>query len=194
MSQSATRRWDLRDAPDGFALVQEFLNTRPIPAHGPDLLATPATASAWAAYAVCQWSRQRQVDAPAMVMTEADLDALRGLRATVERLVDGVTSEVIPAAMTPAMVIPGPGGAVQLAPTGAGWQWLASALWIEVFRAQQTDIWSRLRLCRNTECASAFYDTSRNRSGVWHNVRTCGNAANLRASRERRRAHPVEPV
>jgi predicted RNA-binding Zn ribbon-like protein len=40
----------------------------------------------------------------------------------------------------------------------------------------------RVKLCR-----SAFHDGSRNGSGVWHNVRTCGNTADLRASRARRR-------
>jgi predicted RNA-binding Zn ribbon-like protein len=37
-------------------------------------------------------------------------------------------------------------------------------------------------------CPCAFYDRSRNNSRVWHDVRTCGNVANLRASRARRRA------
>jgi predicted RNA-binding Zn ribbon-like protein len=43
-------------------------------------------------------------------------------------------------------------------------------------------------VCRNPRCRVAFYDRSRNNSGVWHDVRTCGNAANLRAHRERQRA------
>jgi predicted RNA-binding Zn ribbon-like protein len=34
----------------------------------------------------------------------------------------------------------------------------------------------------------AFFDRSRNNSGVWHDVAACGNAINLRASRARRRA------
>jgi predicted RNA-binding Zn ribbon-like protein len=53
--------------------------------------------------------------------------------------------------------------------------------------AQENTEW-RLKLCRNPECAVAFYDRSKNSSAVWHNVKTCGNAANLRASRARRRA------
>jgi predicted RNA-binding Zn ribbon-like protein len=46
-----------------------------------------------------------------------------------------------------------------------------------------------LKVCRNPRCRVAFYDRSRNNSGVWHDVRTCGNAANLRAHRERQRAN-----
>jgi predicted RNA-binding Zn ribbon-like protein len=79
-------------------------------------------------------------------------------------------------------------GEVRLEPTGSGWRWLSSALWSEVLLGQQTGSWQRLKQCHNPDCASAFYDRSKNNSGVWHNVKTCGNAANLRASRARRRA------
>ncbi|GAA3713145.1 hypothetical protein GCM10023082_08630 [Streptomyces tremellae] len=62
-------------------------------------------------------------------------------------------------------------------------------------------MWPRLKLCRNEAGGSAFYDASRNNSGVRRSVRTCGNAADLRASRARRRgqrprggdAHAPEP-
>ena len=64
---------------------------------------------------------------------------------------------------------------------------MASALWSEALLAQQAGTWSRLKLCHNAQCRTAFYDTSRNNSGVWHDVSTCGNSANLRAFRERRR-------
>jgi predicted RNA-binding Zn ribbon-like protein len=67
-------------------------------------------------------------------------------------------------------------------------EWLRSAVFAQIVRAQGADTWRRLKLCRNPGCASAFYDRSRNNSGVWHNVHTCGNSANLRASRARRKA------
>jgi predicted RNA-binding Zn ribbon-like protein len=49
-------------------------------------------------------------------------------------------------------------------------------------------MWRRMKLCGNGRCAVAFFDRSRNNSGVWHDVAACGNAINLRASRARRRA------
>jgi predicted RNA-binding Zn ribbon-like protein len=58
----------------------------------------------------------------------------------------------------------------------------------EIFRAQATGAWRRLKVCRNVACSGAFYDLSRNNSRVWHDVHRCGNIANLRASRARRRA------
>ena len=45
-----------------------------------------------------------------------------------------------------------------------------------------------MKVCRNPECEVAFWDSSRNTSGVWHDGRTCGNVANLRESRARRSA------
>jgi predicted RNA-binding Zn ribbon-like protein len=51
----------------------------------------------------------------------------------------------------------------------------------------QAGTWMRLKLCHNPPCASAFHDRSKNNGGVWHDVKTCGNAVNLRASRARRR-------
>ena len=78
-------------------------------------------------------------------------------------------------------------GEVLLTPAGSGWRWLASALWGEILLGQQAGTWRRIKRCHNHQCGSTFYDRSKNNSGVWHNVKTCGNAANLRASRARRR-------
>ncbi len=78
-------------------------------------------------------------------------------------------------------------GEVRLEPVGGGWRWLASALWAEILLSQRNDTWRRVKRCHNPRCASTFYDRSKNNSGVWHDVKTCGNAANLRASRARRR-------
>ncbi|HWS93260.1 MAG TPA: CGNR zinc finger domain-containing protein, partial [Mycobacterium sp.] len=78
-------------------------------------------------------------------------------------------------------------GEVRLEPVGGGWRWLASALWGEILLSQQNGTWRRIKRCHNHGCATTFYDRSKNNSGVWHNVKTCGNAANLRASRARRR-------
>jgi predicted RNA-binding Zn ribbon-like protein len=42
-------------------------------------------------------------------------------------------------------------------------------------------------VCMIGSCPVNFYDHSRNSTAVWHDVRTCGNIANLRTSRARRR-------
>jgi predicted RNA-binding Zn ribbon-like protein len=93
-----------------------------------------------------------------------------------------------------ARLIAGQDGNVRLAPAAAGsWgEWLESAVWAETLLAQLDGTWNRLKLCREPACRSAFYDISRNNSGVWHDVRSCGNAANLRASRARKKQRAAE--
>ena len=45
-----------------------------------------------------------------------------------------------------------------------------------------------LKLCADETCRSVFYDRSKNRSGRWCSMSTCGNRAKVRAWRERQRA------
>lgn len=59
---------------------------------------------------------------------------------------------------------------------------------IEAYQAQCADSLRRPKSCRNTCCTVAFLDRSRNNGDVWHGVRLCGNAANLRNHRARNRA------
>ncbi|WP_181775167.1 CGNR zinc finger domain-containing protein [Amycolatopsis pittospori] len=185
MSWTATDRYRLRTAPSGLALVQDFLNTKAIKSHGLDLLSDADLTRPWVAEALAEWSRARDADVPEITLADGDLRALRDLRESFVALVDdGDASAVKPAKAD--LVLRD--GVVRLFPSGAGRQWLTSALWTETLLAQQAGIWPRLKLCRLDGCRSAFYDVSRNNSGVWHDVRTCGNVANLRASRERRKA------
>ena len=93
----------------------------------------------------------------------------------------------LPPADVPVSLVPDADGWVRMVPSGRGTRWLASALWAEALLAQQAGLWPRLKLCHNIDCRAAFFDTSRNNSGVWHDVSTCGNTANLRAFRERKR-------
>jgi predicted RNA-binding Zn ribbon-like protein len=48
--------------------------------------------------------------------------------------------------------------------------------------------WPRLKACHRDVCYWAFYDQSKNRSGRWCKMETCGNIEKARAFRERRRA------
>jgi predicted RNA-binding Zn ribbon-like protein len=79
-------------------------------------------------------------------------------------------------------------GQVRPEPRGIGWRRVAAMALIEIFQAQQAGTWQRLKMCRNDRCGTTFFDRSRNNSGVWHDVKVCGNAANLRAYRARKRA------
>ncbi len=49
--------------------------------------------------------------------------------------------------------------------------------------------WQRMKVCPAETCRWAFYDTSRNRSAVWCDMRVCGNRAKVRGYRERHAPH-----
>jgi hypothetical protein len=187
-SWSASDRFGLVMAPGGVALVQDFLNTKAIANH-PDLLADPKSAQAWVTSAVQAWANARGGEAHPPTLTAADVTKLRALRATIAGLITEDVGGSPGIGSVPASFAVSDSGDVRLEPAGSGWRWLASALWGEILLSQQTGTWRRLKQCHNPECRSAFYDRSKNNSGVWHNVKVCGNAANLRASRARRREH-----
>jgi hypothetical protein len=184
MSFPATARYRVGTADEtGPALVQELVNTKAAGGR-PDLLADLDAARAWAA----------EVD-PALTVTDRDLPRLRVLRSAFAAALAGTALTGTALTGTAARGIPAgtlslrfEDGVVTATPKGrdaAGW--FTSALLAEAYQAQRDGSWRRLKLCRKPACAVAFYDHSRNNAGVWHDVRACGNAANLRASRARRR-------
>jgi len=188
MSKSwlASDRFGLGMAPGGMALVQDFLNTAAI-GGTPDLLSDPETAHRWVNEAVQAWSVIRGEDLHPPALNAVDLSTLQTLRSQLAGLLSGdVENGDAMDGVSTSFSLSGT-GQLRLEPAGDGWQWLASALWGETLLSQATDTWRRLKQCRNPACRSAFYDRSKNNSGVWHSVKTCGNAANLRASRARRR-------
>jgi len=187
----ASARHGVREAPQGLALLQELLNTRAPMSYGTDLLLTADDAQRWLTEALATWSRVSGLPSPTLLLSSTDLRSLRRLRNTFENVIlagghhepDGA----LPPADVPVSLVPDADGWVRMVPTGRGTRWLASALWAEALLSQQAGVWPRLKLCHNADCRAAFFDTSRNNSGVWHDVSTCGNTANLRAFRERKR-------
>ncbi|KUL55038.1 CGNR zinc finger domain-containing protein [Streptomyces sp. NRRL S-1521] len=195
MNRPASERYCLTPAPGGLALVQELLNTapagRPTPADLPDLLADGSlgVAQEWADLAVRDWARETGRADVRLALTDEDLPRLRCLRDQVRRALAAGDSGGDAVRFTSAPVVVGLAGdgTLTVEPEGAGARWLASAVLAEGLLAQASGVWRRLKICRNESCSAAFYDRSRNNSGVWHSVRGCGNAAHLRACRERRR-------
>ena len=156
----ATARFDVETAPDELAVVQDLLNTAQV-GRFPDLLES--------------WSGLDQ---------ETGLEELRAFRDDLRGLTRGEAGGSWSGAAALELGVDGP---VELKPGGAGAAYVISQVLSLVFEAQRADTWRRLKTCRNERCQVAFYDRSRNNSGAWHNVKTCGNQANLRAHRERYR-------
>ena len=59
------------------------------------------------------------------------------------------------------------------------------AVVVPVAEAVRDRSWQRVKACRADDCRWAFYDRSRNRSGVWCDMAVCGNRAKVRAYRRR---------
>jgi CGNR zinc finger protein/putative stress-induced transcription regulator len=196
MTSPATTRYTLDPAPDGLSLPQDFLNTRGVGGEA-DLLADVPTAMAWISEAL----------ADGVKLSASDLERLRAFRAELHRLVtpdagqpqpvgeNGAADTATPlTAANPAAasgwsvgaeLLLGVDGVVELRPGGSGAEYVVSRVLAEVLAGQQVDGWRRVKACRNPRCAVVFYDRSRNNSGVWHSLKTCGNPANLRAFRAR---------
>ena len=56
-----------------------------------------------------------------------------------------------------------------------------------VAEARAVGTWERLKACSLSSCQWAFYDRSKNRSGRWCSMQTCGNRTKTRSYRSRRR-------
>ncbi|MFI7660103.1 CGNR zinc finger domain-containing protein [Micromonospora parva] len=193
----ATARYGLEPAPGGLGLVQDLLNTLPAGApRQPDLLDDLDSATQWAHDVAAGWSTATGRPAPDVTLDPAGVRALRTFRDELRYEIDArlhATPESGPPEPAPAPRAAGAtlrldgNGSVHLDPAGTGAELLVSLVLAELFAAQLTDVGRRVKTCRNPRCQVAFYDRSRNNSGVWHSVRVCGLPANLRAHRARQR-------
>jgi predicted RNA-binding Zn ribbon-like protein len=187
VSDPATERYAAAPAPVSLQRVQSFLNTRSSgrPAE-PDLLASATSANKWL----------RTLEWPATPrLTADDVTALRELRDALQAQLEA-GRDTSQTAHQPDLAhhleklrwrVTLKDGQLALAAEGAGWRKVAGTLLSDILVAQQHELWPRLKACRNPLCSVIFYDSSKNQSRVWHNTLDCGNLANLRASRARRR-------
>nr|GLK33212.1 hypothetical protein GCM10017611_00540 [Rhodococcus wratislaviensis] len=197
MGWSASARYEIAPAPHGLALVHDFVNT--ISAGRPreiDLLGGLPDGQAWLDLALATWATQSGQSAVPVHLAANDLEELVGLRAELRRLLaspgEGDGHVAPPVHVAAAGLRLDRGGHAVLEPRGQGWRYFAAVVLLEVFQAQQAGAWRRLKICRNARCGAAFYDSSRNNSGVWHSAKLCGNPENLRAHRARQRVRAPE--
>jgi predicted RNA-binding Zn ribbon-like protein len=184
MSDPATERYTAAPAPVSLRRVQSFLNTRSAgrpPAD--DLLAGPASANSW--LRALEWPTVPR-------LTTDDLQPLYELREALQAQLEA--GQVDPQSNLAHhleelrwKVTLAEDGRLALSVQGEGWRQVAGTVLSDILLAQQHDLWPRLKACRNPPCSVAFYDSSKNRSRVWHNTSACGNLINLRASRARQR-------
>ena len=190
VSDPASERYAAALAPGSLQRVQSFLNTRDAgrPPE-PDLLASPTSANAWL----------RTLDWPTKPrLSRDDLTPLSELRAALQAEVaagpdasdQARRSDLARQLAKLGWKLRLKEGQLALAVEGAGWRQVAGTVLSDILIAQHHELWPRLKACRNPLCSVVFYDSSKNQSRVWHNTSDCGNLANLRASRARRRVQP----
>jgi len=174
-------------APPALDLVIDFVNTLDVEA-GSDAFATTPELAAWLAQA-------QLLEPGAAAPTEAErLQALL-LREALRALMlvnnggapdDHPGGELERAARRGDLSVHfADDGSVSLAAGAPGFAGAMARLLIPVAQALTGDAWQRVKVCRSPDCRWAFYDRSRNRSGVWCEMAVCGNRTKVRAYRER---------
>lgn len=177
------------EAPGTLELVRVFVNTLDVET-GRDALGSPP--------ALRQWLTEHElladgdVSEPDRRRAAAVRDALRSLllaNAAEESSPADAIATLNDAARRAALEIRFvPEGAARFEPLATGMDGALGRLLAIVAEAMADGSWSRLKACRSETCQFAFYDRSRNRSGVWCDMAVCGNRTKVRAFRARRDA------
>ncbi|MBV9005702.1 MAG: CGNR zinc finger domain-containing protein [Solirubrobacterales bacterium] len=79
----------------------------------------------------------------------------------------------------------GEDGSATFEPRESGFAGALAKLLVPIAEASRDGTWQRVKVCRSGDCQWAFYDHSRNRSGVWCDMAVCGNRTKVRAYRRR---------
>jgi predicted RNA-binding Zn ribbon-like protein len=177
-----------KTAPQPLYLVQRFVNSVDLES-GEDELASPD--------ALRDWFAERGLMEGGAQVSAADLrraiDVREGLRAVLRHnnglplhteRVDRLDQAVRRAGVRVRFV---PGRDPELVPDAEGVDGAIARLMAIVAAAVEHERWERLKACPREACEWAFYDKSKNRSGRWCTMESCGNIEKARAFRERQR-------
>lgn len=186
---------DLKPAPGPLRMVQEFVNTRSNQ-RGSDHLEDVQGTARWLAGRghlpggvdeVSEADRWRLIALReglrgVLVIHNAGAGARKGEAADFEELDDLAGAALLRVCFDPS-------GEPWLRPAKDkedGVQRAMALMLAAVARSAAEGSWERLKACRNEECRWAFYDSSKNRSGTWCDMDTCGARHKMRAYRERK--------
>lgn len=170
-------------APGELELVRTFVNTYDLqPAPGKDQVATPAMLRAWFVERGLV-DADAPVDAAAFARAIDVREALRALIAAGGAPAPAVVARLEEAAARAPLQVRFDGGVARLEPTDRGVDGALARLLAIVHDAMQTGAWQRMKACGDPTCLWAFFDHSKNRSGVWCNMASCGNRNKARRRR-----------
>ena len=175
-----------QEAPGRLELVREFVNTNDL--EGDDeKLASPAGLAGWLrAHALLE--ADAQVGEKELERAIAVREALRAqLKANNGFERDpGAAATLHEAANRAGIALSfDEAGASSLEPRTPGADGAIGRLLTIVHEAEHQGTWARLKACPWHTCQWAFYDNTKNASGVWCTMEVCGNRAKAKAYRER---------
>jgi predicted RNA-binding Zn ribbon-like protein len=177
-----------KSAPGELDLVREFVNTLEIDGEVRDEeLTSPEALAAWLS--------ERGLISGSERLRLKDLDRAVQLREALRGMLlanNGIPVGKVPyesfnrlAAEAGLVVHVGIDGRAHLDSSGSGLEGAIARLAAIVYESAVEGTWPRLKACSADDCRWAFYDASRNRSGTWCDMASCGNRAKVRAYRER---------
>ncbi len=173
-------------------LVQAFVNTRDIEA-GTDRLETAAGLMAW--LREVRLPGADEVGPVGLARAVQLREAFRRALESNAHLESGdATGELSAAAAGIAMRVVGSAAGPRVEPAGIGLEGALGALLAAAATATADGSWARLKVCRNDACRWAYWDGSRNRSGVWCAMAVCGNRFKGRAFRRRHTRAGARPA
>jgi predicted RNA-binding Zn ribbon-like protein len=177
-----------RSAPHQLDLVIDFVNTLDVEA-GVDELAT--------ARGLTSWLVERELLEPTRApLSNGQREQAVRLREALRTLMSAHNGAAAPAqaareleqvALRGRLTVHfADDGSSRLVARANGFAGSLANLLIPVAEASADGSWQRVKACRADGCAWAFYDHSRNRSGVWCDMAVCGNRTKVRAYRAKK--------
>ncbi len=176
-------------APGQLKLVQDFVNSTDL-MDGTDEIAQPS--------ALAEWLRQRGLIDPAAELAGPDVEHALAIREALRRLLQAnngapvypvdlatLNRAAAESALRPRFL---PDRSVRLEPEAAGVAGALGRVLGIATSAMADGSWAQLKVCADRACAWAFWDKSKNHSGHWCRMGSCGNRAKARRYRERRRS------
>ncbi len=169
-------RTEDKAAPGRLIIVHGFLNTWSGEL-GLEDLASPQSALRWLREAGL-WKGQR-------TLLQQDLEQLQNYREALRRFVIDPASGAADVddfvkKLTFHMAV-NEDGTTDLRSTNEGVAGVIGALMEIVFASQVNGTWQRFKCCELETCGWAFYDHTKNRSGRWCSMKTCGSRHKARA-------------
>lgn len=165
-------RTEGKPAPDRLVILHGFLNTWSAELDIEDL-ATVDAADTWLRKAGL-WTQRKKISA-------AEVAQLQRFRKTLRLFVLGRDSEDAVAAINEFAADIGftftaiDTTEVTFEPTSNGLKQVVGYLLAIVHASIANGTWSRFKCCELETCGWAFYDTTKNRSGRWCSMKTCGS-------------------